>query len=224
MTTIFSRPLFLAFLLALIVAAAIFGGPANGIETGLMQQLAAIRADRPGLTQIMAVITTFGGAYVTLSVAAAASLWLLLRRKPARALLLSLTVLVERSLVDALKDGIGRSRPAFEVDWLPPSLAFPSGHSANSMTAFLATALILAPPARRGAWAAVALALSLIVGVSRIYLGVHWPSDVIAGWALGLLAVSAALAIGKRSGTLLLEPKHQIVGGHATALDEKESS
>jgi undecaprenyl-diphosphatase len=154
----------------------------------------------------------------------AASLWLLLRRSPGQALLLALTVLIERFLVDACKGWFGRPRPQFDLHWLPHSLAFPSGHSANSMTAYLATALILAPPAHRRPWAIGVLILSLFIGLSRVYLGVHWPSDVIGGWALGLLAVGAALAVGERSGALHFEPQHQIVGRHVPALDEDEAA
>lgn len=189
-----------------------------------MRALARFRADQPGLTNSAWGITTLGSIYATLGATSLASLWLLLRRSPAQALLLALTVLIERVLVDAFKDWLGRPRPQFELDWLPQSMAFPSGHSANSMTAYLAIALILAPPAHRRPWAIGALILSLVVGLSRIYLGVHWPSDVIGGWALGLMAVGAALLVGERSGALRFEPEHQIVGGHVPALDKDEAA
>lgn len=221
---ILSRPLALLILLGLFIAAAVTGGPSNGLERGAMQAIAEFRTNRSGLTDMILGITNLGSAYVTLGVTAAAALWLLLRGAAGRALLLALTVLIERNLVEGLKEWIGRPRPNFGVDWLPPSLAFPSGHSANSMTAFLATALILAPPAHRGPWAAGAIALTVFVGLSRIYLGVHWPTDVIGGWALGLTAVSVALLIGQRSGALCLEPQHKIVGRHMPPLGQDEAT
>ena len=121
-------------------------------------------------------------------------MWLLIQRAPGRALLLGGTVVAERLLVDGLKEWIGRPRPPLDI--LPHSLAFPSGHSANSMTAFVATALIACPPAYRRFFVALGLALALVIGLTRIVLGVHWPSDVIGGWAFGLLAIAVALNVG----------------------------
>lgn len=222
--TILTKPSFNILLIVIFALAAIAGGPGSTVEVWLMQQTAEARAHQPELTQIVGRITELGGAYVTLSVTAAASLWLLLRRCPARALVLATTVLIERSLVDFLKDWIGRPRPAFGLDWHIQSLAFPSGHAASGLTAFLATAMILARPSRRGPWAAGALLLAFIVGLTRIYLGVHWPSDVMGGWAFGLLAVSAAMLVGQKSDLLRFEPQHEIVGWHRPALDEDKAA
>ena len=64
-------------------------------------------------------------------------------------------------------------------------MAFPSAHAANSMVAWLGLALIAAPPKARPAAVAAALALALTVGLTRLVLAVHWPSDVIGGWSFG---------------------------------------
>jgi undecaprenyl-diphosphatase len=64
-------------------------------------------------------------------------------------------------------------------------MAFPSGHSANAMAVWLAVALLAAPERLRVPAVAAALAVALLVGLSRLVLGVHWPSDVAGGWALG---------------------------------------
>lgn len=220
--TLFSKPAFIAALVAVFVVAAVAGGPLDGFEVSIMRAAAEVRATWPVVTPWILHLTNLGAAPVTLGLAVVASVSLILRRATGCALLLALTVLVERSLVDALKDWIGRPRPSFGVDWLPPSLAYPSGHAANSMTAFFASALIAAPPAYRRPTAIAALTFSVAIGLSRIYLGVHWPSDVIGGWAFGLLAVALALAIGRRSGAI--EPQHQIVGGHRPALGEDEAA
>lgn len=217
---IFFRPMLAASLALLFIVAALAGGPANGLEAALMEQVAAARANSPQIARIAAILTQFGGAPVTLGAAAAASLWLLLQRAPGRAFLLAGTVVVERLLVDGLKAWIGRPRPP--LDMLPHSLAFPSGHSANSMTAFVAIALLACPPAWRRAALITALIATFVVGLTRIALGVHWPSDVVGGWALGLLAVTAALIVGRRSGVLSLEAQHDIVGRHRLPSGEDE--
>ena len=210
--TIFFRPIFATFLALTFFLSALAGGPVNRLETALMEQMAMVRANSPQLTRLALVLTEFGSAPITLSIAGAGSLWLLLHRAPGRALLLAGSVVTERLLVDGLKEWIGRPRPHLEI--LPHTMAFPSGHSANSMTAFVATALLACPPRHRRVAIAAGLALTLAVGLTRIFLGVHWPSDVIGGWAFGLLAVTAALIVGQRSGVMSLKAQHEIVGGH----------
>jgi undecaprenyl-diphosphatase len=70
------------------------------------------------------------------------------------------------------------------------SSSFPSGHAGNSMAVFLTIALVAVPRAHRIPAIFGAVLASLVVGCTRPYLGVHWPSDVIGGWSLG-----AAIAI-----------------------------
>ncbi len=218
--TIFSRLLFAALLALIFLLAALAGGPTNGLEAALMEQMRAVRAGWPQLTYIAAIVTQFGSAPATLGTAAAASLWLFFRRAPGRALLLASTVVTERLLVDGLKEWIGRPRPPLDI--LPHSLAFPSGHSANSMTALVATAVIACPPAHRRVAVIAALLASFAIGLSRPILGVHWPSDVVGGWAFGLLAVSVAVIAGQRSGLLSFEPQHDVVGRHRLPPGEDE--
>ena len=93
-------------------------------------------------------------------------------------------------LTTLLKDAVGRLRPQFaDGGAVYQSLSYPSGHSSGIAT--LVTVLLvlawplLAPPARR-AWLALGVALVLLVGLTRMWLGVHYLSDVVGGWALGL--------------------------------------
>ena len=76
--------------------------------------------------------------------------------------------------------------------------SFPSGHATSSMIFYLTLALVLTAGtrwhARRGGGA---ILLSLLIGTSRVMLGVHWPSDVIGGWAFGLLWVLLTLRLGR---------------------------
>ena len=77
--------------------------------------------------------------------------------------------------------------------------SFPSGHAASSMIFYLTMALTLTVGTRwHRAAAAGALCLSFLIGLSRVMLGVHWPSDVIGGWSFGLLWVLLTLRIAQR--------------------------
>ena len=91
--------------------------------------------------------------------------------------------------VELLKDWIGRLRPHDQEHLLVQvqSYAFPSGHTANATVVWLGLALLLVrgPRARALRHLGGGL-LALAIGLSRNMLGVHWPSDVIAGWAFGL--------------------------------------
>ncbi len=92
------------------------------------------------------------------------------------------------------------------------------------MAVFLAIALIAAPaPYRRHAVIA-AVMMSLAVGSTRPYLGVHWPSDVIGGWTLGLIAVWIAIHAGVKSGVLPRDPEHEVVGGHGADVAKGETA
>lgn len=220
-----SRPIALLLLALIFLLAGYYGGPANGLDRALIEYAAEVRADAPGFTRFAASFTDLGGAVVTIGLATIAALMLLLRRRAGAALLLAGVAVGERLLIDPLKDWIGRPRPAVEPLWLmPQSLAYPSGHSANSMAAFMAIAVIAAPPPYRWAAGVGAFIVAILVGLSRIYLGVHWPTDVIGGWALGIFCVGIALWIGRRSGTLPLEPQHEVVGRHLPSVVEDKSA
>jgi len=221
----FSRPGMLALLALFMFCAGVAAGPPNLVDVMAIMETAQWRLAAPEFTIFVGGFTDLGGAPITLGVTAIACLYLVLRRLPVAALLLAVTVAAERLMVDQLKEWVGRPRPSLEPLWLlPESMAYPSGHAANSMTAFVAVAMIATTMRWRWAASVAAVILSLLVGLSRVYLGVHWPSDVIGGWAFGLLAVGIALEIGRRSGALPLEPKHDVVGGHFSPPGEDKPS
>ena len=77
--------------------------------------------------------------------------------------------------------------------------SFPSGHAASSMIFYLAIAIVLTAGTRwQRAAVAGAICFSLLIGLSRVMLGVHWPSDVIGGWAFGMLWVLLTLRLAER--------------------------
>ena len=111
-----------------------------------------------------------------------------------------LVIAVGRLLVEAQKYAILRIRPGDEAHLVPVSTpSFPSGHSANSMIVCLTLAILFFADTRwKRPAVAVGFALSICIGVSRVLLGVHWPTDVIGGWAFGLLWVVLALPLAER--------------------------
>ena len=178
-------PLIVAALLLSVLLLGWWGGPGQPLEVAVVRELLAWRDTHPGGTHLLAVLTIFGNAVVLVPVALAAAL-ALLRSSARDAAFLLLTVITGRAFVEAAKWLTNRERPLFEerrVDVF--SQSFPSGHAANSMLTLLALALYAAPPRWRRPALITAVLLSLIIGATRPLLGVHWPSDVLAGWLLG---------------------------------------
>jgi membrane-associated phospholipid phosphatase len=221
----FSRKSVLAVLILLFLLAFLFGGPENSVDVAMIRQSFGVRSDHPNLTALMIALTHSGSAYVTFGLGGAVTLWLLLRGAHRHALLLTIVVIGERLTMDALKVLIGRPRPSIDAHPVAThSSSFPSGHAANTMAVFLAIALIAAPARYRRHAVTAAVVMSLLVGVTRPYLGVHWPSDVVGGWVLGLIAVWIAIHAGMRSGVLPLDAQHEIVDRHRAEIGNGESA
>ncbi len=153
---------------------------------------AAFRLHQPWLNEVMVVVTQFGDRIVLAPVVLAAVVVLWMRRLRRTALLVAATALVGLPLSEGAKYLVHRQRP--QVDWrlieLPSSPSFPSGHALESAVVYGSLALIVGRR-RRGRWRwvvyALGLLLPLLVGFSRVYLGVHFFTDVLAGWAVGLV-------------------------------------
>lgn len=174
--------------LLLCAALAVLGGPLNDFDRWVIAHLSAARLSDPSLTRAGIWITLAGGAQATLLLALLGAALLSWRGQLAHAAALLAIVIGGRLLVDVTKLSIGRLRPELEIHAVAvQSLSFPSGHATNSMIAFVGVALFCARGPHRKAALALAVAASLAVGATRPLLGVHWPSDVLAGWIFGLI-------------------------------------
>lgn len=111
------------------------------------------------------------------------------------ALAMGLTTLVSAFTSDVMKAFFGRVRPDLvpQLDIIH-SPAFPSGHSNNAAVVYILF-IMLVPQARRPLWQSAAVAMIILTGMSRIMLGVHWPTDVLGGWMLGASFALAAAAV-----------------------------
>jgi undecaprenyl-diphosphatase len=170
--------LLLLFLAATFVA---LGGPTAAADTGILFAM-----HQPALVPAARFLSDSAATFTMIPVAAAAAAWLVYRGARRRAVALILLVVSQRVLTEVLKGLFDRARPDPHGHQVAVnSMAFPSGHSANAMALGLGLALLLAPARYRGAAIAAALLFAFLVGCSRMVLGVHWPSDVAGGWALG---------------------------------------
>ena len=157
----------------------------------------------PGLTQVMVLASVWGAPRYLAVLAAVAVAAFLVRRWYRGATLVAVTLLGAGALDVGLKLLFGRHRPTpfFEHYPAPESFSFPSGHALFATTFFGGLAALLwtrlRHPALRVALAVAAVALILLIGFSRIYLGVHYPSDVLGGYAAGTVWVGA-VALGDR--------------------------
>lgn len=144
----------------------------------------------PWLEVIMRDFTALGGVAVLSTASLLAVGFLLLTRKRHAASMVVLSVVGGMVLSNLLKWGFARPRP----DLVPHATAvysqsFPSGHAMLSAIVYLTLGALLARTQSdvrvKIYLLSAACTLTLVVGISRIYLGVHWPTDVLAGWAGG---------------------------------------
>ena len=140
-------------------------------------------------TTILRGLTLLGSTPVVVGVTVVVGV-IEFRRVRSRSLWLFLTLVVggELLIVNLIKAGVGRARPA--IDPLAPfsGSSFPSGHTAAAAACYAALALVMSrgrTPRTRAALAGLAAGIAVAVGTSRMLLGVHWFTDVIAGLAVG---------------------------------------
>ncbi|MDE2486325.1 MAG: phosphatase PAP2 family protein [Alphaproteobacteria bacterium] len=145
-------------------------------------------------------VTALGGFTVITLVVVVGVLMLWLHRRRIQAAVFLAAVLIGQAAAEGTKHLVGRNRP----DLVPHldqvySSSFPSGHSAMSPIVYFTLAGILAAGetnrASKSLLLGLAAVLVLSIGASRVYLGVHWPTDVLAGWAMGTAVALVATLV-----------------------------
>lgn len=161
----------------------------------------------PVLNQAMLTVTRLGDPQVVVPLTCIGFVWLWWKRRWRIAAIFAITCIGGAVLSTGLKLFFQKPRPQL---WEPliteTSHSFPSGHALGSMVLYGFSAYLLAQRFKPQKWVIYGIAVLLIgsIGFSRIYLGVHWPTDVLAGYSIGFLWISICIGLlqleTKRSG------------------------
>ena len=192
-------------LFGLIASLIVLGSVAAGVRS---QEVFALDAwatpflhgiASPGMDTAMNLLTDLGTTLVIVPLLAAVAVVLLWRRRPGAVLFLAVACTGALVLNGTMKVFFHRPRPALPWATVLPDYSFPSGHTMNAVVFYLALALILwSVLGRRAGLSAMVIAavIAIGVGISRIYLGYHYLTDVVGGLLAGiawLLVVGTAL-------------------------------
>jgi undecaprenyl-diphosphatase len=191
----------------LMLADEVAEGETHGFDTALLLALRepADPADPlgpPWVEELMRDVTALGGLVTLAAITLAVAVFLGLRRRRGDMWLVLAAVGGGQVLSTLFKRGFDRPRP----DLVPHeavvyTASFPSGHAMMAAVTYLTLGALLAnaQTSRRikAFLMGVAVLVTLAVGVSRVYLGVHWPTDVLAGWAAGAAWATLCLAVAR---------------------------
>ena len=191
--------------LALALAVRMASSPVVRVDRAVAGDLNAVVAPHPWLVTTLQVLTTPGSTVTVWVVLTTLTLVLLLRRKQRLALYVAVTGLGAATLSPVLKQIVDRIRPVVATPVATaPGPSFPSGHTFG-VTVWVGVVLLVllpvVPAPRRRLAVGVGVALVVLVGLTRIALGVHFLSDVVAGWLIGsgwLLVTATAFRTWRR--------------------------
>lgn len=144
-----------------------------------------------GWWAVAGLFTHFGDTVVVLTALTLMTGLLLARRKWRPALFIVAALATSILLSHGVRALVQRHRPVDQL-WPASGYAFPSSHAANAATAALIVAFLCWPLLGRSGRVgllAVTVGVAAVVGITRVMLVVHWPSDVLGGWLVGLIAV-----------------------------------
>jgi membrane-associated phospholipid phosphatase len=172
--------------------------PLQSVDAGARDGLNEFAVEQDWFVTVMKAVSAVGSGRVYTVLFTGVVLWLLWRRLPRLAMFVAVTPLGSGLLNGTVKTLVDRARPVLpEPVAHAPGFSFPSGHAQSAMVSYCVLLLVFLP-VLRGVWRRVAVAVSLVmvllIGFSRVALGVHYVSDVLAGYALGAAWVAAMVA------------------------------
>ncbi len=178
-------------------------GDTRGFDMAILRAAQSLRSVHPWVTEVMRDLSGLGSTSVLTLFTVIAGGYLLVVRARLTALLVVAAVITGTLGVSLLKAQFDRPRPDADLAvFVTPGMSFPSGHATISAIVFLTVAALLANTRIRAMERtyilAMATLMTLLVGLSRIALGVHWATDVVAGWAFGAAWALAWLSLARR--------------------------
>jgi undecaprenyl-diphosphatase len=178
----------------LLLAVVVNGQRALGFDASVTATITG-----PGIpTDVWLAFTALGGA-VLIPIGVIFVAILLWRRSYRLALIVAVALIGAALGTELFKDVVSRPRPPGDADASAEGYSFPSGHTLNSTVTYGLIALVIWR-SRLATWArrlsvAILVTLPVLVGLSRIALGVHYPSDVLAGWLAGIAVISVVAVL-----------------------------
>ncbi len=171
-------------------------GDTRIFDLQLQQHVQLLRAGHPSLAEVMRDLSGLGSTVVLTLLTVATVGYLVLLSRRSTAFIVAVSVIFGTVLVSFFKAAFGRLRPdAAYAELAASGWSFPSGHATMSAIVFLTIGAVLASTRNRRAERVyillTAALMTVLVGLSRVILGVHWTTDVLGGWAFG-----SAWAIG----------------------------
>ena len=172
----------------------------------------------PFFTSLAAWISTIGGTAVLGGLSVFIAVWLLVEKKWRSAAIVIISMGSTALLLGTMKEFFMRGRPLDALQAMAANnFSFPSGHAGISAAFFVVIAYLFAPKieswVKRELFMAFCVLSAIVVGVSRLVLNVHWASDVIAGWSLGVFVGTASILLVRYLGMLVISKKHRQKAG-----------
>lgn len=163
----------------------------NIVDSTISQMVRSVAS--PLTTTLAVAVTSIGNPYSMLGLTVVATLTLLFIRQTNAALFLLVNMAVFSSLNHIIKEWVARPRPSAHHLVVANGFSFPSGHSSGALLFFGSLSIIATYLIKKRYWRylliSVCLIFTLLIGVSRIYVQVHYPTDVFAGFMLALIGL-----------------------------------